>query len=88
MIVCVTRIFRTLVQDVGTRSSVALGQIPIRVPTQFSCHKMVKATLKLKHGQSPYKCYRRILCLCVPFTPGKNGEREEIASVGREIDVY
>lgn len=39
--VCVTRILRTLVHDVGTTSSVAVSQIPICVPTQFSCHKMV-----------------------------------------------
>jgi hypothetical protein len=37
--VCVTRILRTLVHDVGTTSSVAIGQIPICLPTQFSCHK-------------------------------------------------
>lgn len=40
--VCVTRIIRTLVSDVGTTSSVAVSQIPICPPSPFSCHKMAR----------------------------------------------
>lgn len=78
--VCVTRILRTLVHDVGTTSSVAAGQIPIRLPTQFICHKNGQASLKLKRGQFPYTCCRMILCLSVLFTPGKHGERKKSCS--------
>lgn len=86
--VCVTRILRTLVHDVGTTSSVAVSQIPICVPTQFSYHKIGKES-RMKHGQFPYKCYRRTLCLRIPFTPEKNGEREEIiTSVQSEVNFY
>lgn len=48
--VCVTRIFRALVHDVGTTSSAAVGQIPICLPTPFRCHKNSQVSLKAKHG--------------------------------------
>lgn len=86
--VCVTRILRTLVHDVGTTSSVAVSQIPICVPTQFSCHKMVSFSQNETWAISLQMLQKDTVPPC-SFTPEKNGEREEIiTSVLREVNFY
>lgn len=41
--------------EVEMTSSGSVGQFPIYLQTQFSHHKNGQASLKLKHGQYPYK---------------------------------
>lgn len=86
--VCVTRILRTLIHDVGTTSSVVAGQIPICLPTQFICHKNGQAPHRLKRGQFPYTCYTRKLCLCVLFHQERMGKGRHLLSGERNRGLW